>query len=213
MTRLIVIRHGYSVTNASRRYTGHMDVPLTELGLEQAQRVADYLTTHEHIDAVYASDLSRAVDTVAPTAKRLGLTVIPEAGLRELHMGLWEGRLFDEIKVEYREAFEHHRADVDAPCTGGESTRQAFDRVTRTVKRILEENEGKCVVIATHALPCRVIDCMANGAPCEAIREQPFHENASITIYDCENGCFTLKQMNLTTHLTGADSHTPKHLL
>ena len=83
MTRLIVIRHGFSQNNAVRRFTGQADVPLSDIGREQALCVADYLTKNEQIDAIYASDLSRAVDTVAPTAGRLGLSVIPEPALWE----------------------------------------------------------------------------------------------------------------------------------
>ncbi|MBR6727718.1 MAG: histidine phosphatase family protein, partial [Clostridia bacterium] len=102
MTRLIVIRHGFSQNNAVRRFTGQADVPLSDIGREQALCVADYLTKNEQIDAIYASDLSRAVDTVAPTAGRLGLSVIPEPALRETDVGLWTNRIYEEVEATDR---------------------------------------------------------------------------------------------------------------
>ena len=79
MTRIILVRHGQSEANLAHRWAaGATDTKLTALGKKQAELLADYLTAHERIDAIYASPLSRATDTVRPTAERLGLSVIPE---------------------------------------------------------------------------------------------------------------------------------------
>ena len=63
MTTVLLIRHGQSVTNVTQVFTGHYDVPLSPLGQEQARRTAAYLRGHFAIDAIYASDLMRAMQT------------------------------------------------------------------------------------------------------------------------------------------------------
>lgn len=87
MIRLLVVRHGHTVTNATHRYTGQLDAPLTDEGVSQAARLATYLAAHEKIDKIYASDLSRAINTAAPTAAHFGLTITPMPDLREIDVG------------------------------------------------------------------------------------------------------------------------------
>ena len=60
MTTLYIVRHGQSVANLEERFAGHSDFPLTDLGRRQAACAAAYLKEHVRLDAVYASDLSRA---------------------------------------------------------------------------------------------------------------------------------------------------------
>ena len=68
MVKFIIVRHGYSVFNKERRFTGHVDAPLDERGIEQAKRNAEYVIANYKIDCIYSSDLSRAYHTVKPIA-------------------------------------------------------------------------------------------------------------------------------------------------
>lgn len=90
MTTVLLIRHGQSVTNVTQVFTGHYDVPLSPLGQEQARRTAAYLQKNFRIDAIYASDLMRAMQTAQPTAAAFGLPICPEPDLREICAGRWE---------------------------------------------------------------------------------------------------------------------------
>ena len=83
MTTLLLIRHGQSVANLENVFGGHLDKPLTELGLRQAQLTADFIKENFAVDAVYASDLMRAYVTGQTTAERFGLTAIPDRQLRD----------------------------------------------------------------------------------------------------------------------------------
>ena len=82
MTKIIIVRHGESKTNELGILVGQGDFPLTDLGLAQAEQTADALA-EEQIDAVYSSDLMRAMQTATPHATRRGLAVIPDKDLRE----------------------------------------------------------------------------------------------------------------------------------
>ena len=90
MTTVLLIRHGQSVTNVTQVFTGHYDVPLSPLGQEQARCTAAYLQKNFRIDAIYASDLMRAMQTAQPTAAAFGQPIRPEPEQRENCAGRWE---------------------------------------------------------------------------------------------------------------------------
>ena len=213
MTTLLVIRHGFSQNNAVRRFTGQADVPLSDLGREQAELVADYLHKNAKIGAVYASDLCRAVDTVAPTAARFGLSVVPEPAFRETDVGDWTNRVYEEVEESDREAMARHRADPDFPIPGGESNRQVFDRVCAAIHRLGELHDGQTVVIATHAMPARCIEAMSEGHGIEQIGAHRVAPNASIRTYVYENGALRSVGSNVVSHLEKPGEHLPSELI
>ena len=95
-TRIIAIRHGQTAWNAETRMQGQLDTALDALGSWQAQQLAQALA-HEPIDAIVASDLSRAMQTAAPLAAARGLRVQPERDLRERCFGVFEGFTYADI--------------------------------------------------------------------------------------------------------------------
>ena len=213
MTTLIVIRHGFSLSNAARCYTGQQDVDLSPLGYEQAELVADYLCANAGIDAIYSSDLSRAVNTVLPTAKRLWLPVIPLKCLRETDVGEWTGRSYEEVQEQYAEHLARHRTDPDVACPGGESHRQVCARIQGTVLDLLQKHEGQTVVIATHAMPARCIEALSAGHGIEEIREHRVAPNASIRIYTYENDRLISQGRNIVSHLAKPGEVLPDELV
>ena len=76
MTKLLLIRHGFSSGNKEKRFSGQMDLPLSEEGLRQAHLACEYILNNYQVGALYASDLVRAVDTVEPLSKELGLPIV-----------------------------------------------------------------------------------------------------------------------------------------
>ena len=147
MTTLIVVRHGQSVSNLEKRFTGQFETPLTELGHEQAEATARYLDGFR-IDRIYASDLSRAMDTARHTAVRQGLEVIPEKGFREIDAGLWETKEYGFLWNTYRESYDKWLHDIGrAHPDGGESVLELSARVLAALDRVVSENRGKTVVV------------------------------------------------------------------
>ncbi len=100
MTRIIFIRHGNSVGNRDRRFCGHTDVALTELGLKQARLAAEFLRG-ERIDAAYSSDLVRAYETGRIVCESHGILPKRDSELREVDGGLWEGLIYEKIAERY----------------------------------------------------------------------------------------------------------------
>ena len=210
MTRMIFVRHGYSVANEQERFAGHSDFPLAAIGLEQAKYVADYIVKNEKIDKIYSSGLLRTTQTVQPTADALGLPVIAEHGLREIYAGAWEGMKFADIFNQYNDDFSVWLNDLaNVRCTGGESAKELFERVSETIARLGRENDGKTLLLATHATPMRVVDAFSVGDTYENIASHKAPPNASLHIYEYENGNLKRIKTNIVEHLNGQITKLP----
>ena len=211
-TRFFMIRHGYSVANNEKRFAGHSDFPLTDIGRLQAEKCAEALKD-EHIDAIYASDLSRAFETAIPVAKAHGLTVVPHKGLREIFAGEWEGKTFDELYEEYPESFGIWKTDLGAAHPdGGESVAELYSRILTTLGEIAEDNDGKTVCIATHATPIRSVCTAAMGLGAEDMSRIGWTANASISLFEYENGRFTAIYTSKTDHLGDMTTKLPTNV-
>lgn len=214
MTRLILIRHGQSIANLERVYAGHTDIDLSQLGLMQAQKTAEYVTEKYKIDKIYASDLKRAYNTAKPISERLGIEIIPDQRLREIFAGEWEGLKFDYLMEAYKEEYANlWKNDIGkARCPGGESTKELAERILARLKEIATENEGKTVVIATHATPIRSMQCLWQGMSFDEMKDVPWASNASVTEAIYEDGEFSLVFAGYDEHLKDLVSQLPANV-
>ena len=204
MVKFIIVRHGYSVFNKEKRFTGQIDAPLDERGIEQAKRNAEYVIANYKIDCIYSSDLIRAYNTVKPVADVLGLPIIPSKGLRELYIGQWEGRSIAEVKQTEPEALAFYRKRIPESCTpGGETRLQLRERVTRTMAEIAAANDGKTVLIGSHGGAIRALCCAWQGYAIEEIDNVPDLRNASVTVvsYDPQTGRADFELFNYNEQL------------
>jgi alpha-ribazole phosphatase/probable phosphoglycerate mutase len=200
---MIFVRHGYSTANEQDRFAGHSDFPLATLGHEQARLVAKYITEHEKVDAIYSSDLCRAVDTVKPIANALNKEIHTSEALREVNVGIWQGMLVEDVKIKYPKAFLRYKETPGLTrFEGGEGYDDILARALPAVQKIAAENEGKTVIIGTHGGVIRVLRAAWTGIPLERIDEVAPVANASVTEVDCENGSFHIVQIGYADYLT-----------
>jgi len=138
--------------NVDTRLQGHLDIPLNDVGLRQAQHLAQALAQRDTIDAVYASDLSRAHSTAQAIAQAIGQTVRTHEGLRERHFGAFQGRTFAEIEVELPEHAGHWRKRTPdwVPPQGGESLLVLRERIVNTVNELAVRHPGQQIVVVAH---------------------------------------------------------------
>jgi len=127
---LWLIRHGESIGNRDELYQGQDDLPLSPRGRRQAALLAARLAVLHRIQAfsaIYASDLTRAVQTAEPCAQAIGLPILPHSGLREIDVGAWSGLPFAEIERHFPDewAASYPVMDPEQVRGGGESYRQA----------------------------------------------------------------------------------------
>lgn len=129
MTRLILVRHGVTSWNQAGRYQGHQDIPLSDLGRQQAQRVAERLAD-EPIGVCLTSDLVRASETASIIMAKRAVAPVRTTALRELGFGEWEGLGSLEIAPRFPAAWEAWVRDpVAASPPNGETLQQLLERV------------------------------------------------------------------------------------
>lgn len=159
---LFLIRHGRTDGNGER-YVGWEDVPLNEVGRAQARRVAELLSG-ERLDAVYASSLSRALDTARPLALARGLSIQSRDELREIHYGALQGVAKARQRIRLR---HQHRVE---PLPGGESLRDVYERVARVGADLAPAlAAGSRIALVAHFWSVRLIAGALLGLPFAAL--------------------------------------------
>ncbi|SEU05450.1 histidine phosphatase family protein [Variovorax sp. OV084] len=150
-TDLILIRHGETAWNRELRFQGHADVPLNDIGHEQARRLGLRLAGETVVQHIISSDLMRAQQTAAPAASQLSLPVVTSAGLREQFFGVVEGMRSDEIQSLHPRAWEEwleFREDHAMP--EGETAREFHTRVIAALGSIAAAHKGQHLIVVTH---------------------------------------------------------------
>lgn len=190
MVTFILLRHGLSLTNNTKRFTGQTDVPLHEQGVLQAKTACEYIRTHFHVDCIYSSDLSRAINTAKPLAETLDLEIHTTPAFREIDVGCWAYHNFEEIESLYPAQYQAWKQDYyGAPYGDGESFEQLTKRVENALHEIANIDDGKTVLIATHGGAIRAVCAKWRQVPISEIKNNPpLVPNASITIVEYENG-------------------------
>ena len=190
MTTLILARHGHSTYNGKGLYTGQADPPLDKAGQEQALQMAALLA-HQQIDAIYASDLCRAVETARPVATQRGFTLHTDAALREIDMGAFTGLPYAEVGERFPTEYAAFRTNIHAPAKGGESIAAACARIQNVLQRILEAHDGERVLVCSHALTCRLVHCLSQGRTLAHVMDSPVPPNATPVFYSFTEGQFS----------------------
>ena len=176
VTHLHLLRHGKADTGGQRRCYGHSDLPLSKEGEAQTRAITAWAVDHlPHIDGILCSDLSRARGMAEQLAEATGAQLVVDPGLREQHMGAWEGRTWADLTAEdvhgVRQYWTHY-ATTRPP--GGETLQELSDRVGDCIARHWPKLRGQRWVVASHAGVIRTVLCRMLGLPTsEALRFAP----------------------------------------
>ncbi len=168
-TWVYLARHGEVLHAAEGRFFGHTDIALSPAGQTQAAALGRRLGA-EPIDAVYASDLTRARESAAPLAAARGTDVVPVAPLREMAMGRWEGLTFAEIHAREPELCARWLADPFAmPFPEGEGVADLHARAVPALRDVVSRHAGHRIAVVGHGGTNRVILADALGLPLQNI--------------------------------------------
>lgn len=195
---LYLIRHGRQNSTLC-----NVDVPLAEEGKMQGDLLGKRLEKY-HIDAIYSSDLLRAIETAKIINKHLGVTHVIKKELREISFGQLTGKSNDDIQKEFANFFrEQDKLINDIPYPGGENGEDVCNRMYPVIQNIAK-SEYKNVVIVTHGNAIRAILTKILGI--EYSKKPLFAntlENCSITQlkYVRRKDRFYLERLNDYAHL------------
>jgi broad specificity phosphatase PhoE len=195
--QIVLIRHGATDWNLQGRCQGATDLPLSEVGIRQAEEIAATLSA-ESVRAVYSSDLKRARQTAQLISQPHDIEVAIEQDIRELDHGALEGLTFAEIKENYPAFISRWRtepAEIQVP--GGERLIDVAERAWQGLNRITGRHEpGESVVVVSHNFPIMGIVCRITGTPLNQYRT--FHlDPCGVTriSYSSDNN-WTVTQIN-----------------
>lgn len=199
--RLIIVRHGESEWNRIGRYQGQADAPLSEVGLQQADALAERLQ-REPIDVIFASPLQRAARTAQAISRfHANVPFYTESALLEIHHGEWQGLMSDEVIERYGDGLREWRAHpTRAQMPGGESFSNILKRVLDFKEQLLLKYTDKNVLISTHDVVVKILVADALGMNMDRIN-RIWVTNASISVIEYGEDLPYLVSLSEACHL------------
>ncbi|WP_369222423.1 bifunctional RNase H/acid phosphatase [Streptomyces sp. R39] len=200
----VLLRHGETPLTPQKRFSGSggTDPALSDVGQEQARRVADALARRGTIETILASPLTRTRQTAAAVAERLGLDVTVEEGIKETDFGAWEGLTFGEVRERHPDDLTAWLADPSAhPTGGGESFAETAARISATRDKLIAAHAGRTVLLVTHVTPIKTFVQLALGAPLQSLFRMELSAASLSAVAYYADGNASVRLFNDTSHL------------
>jgi ribonuclease H / adenosylcobalamin/alpha-ribazole phosphatase len=200
-TVTLLLRHGQTPMSVQKRYAGLCDVPLTEIGVQQAAAAGKRLAS-VGLTAIVTSPLARAVRTAEEVAAATGAPVEADEGFRETDFGAWDGLTFAEVRERWPAEMAAWLADPAVAPPGGESFADVSSRVEGALRRVLAGHQGRTVLIVSHVTPIKTLVAAALLAPPPALYRMHLDVAALCQIDWYADGPAVLRSFNDTAHLS-----------
>ncbi len=201
MSRLILVRHGQTEWNRVERFRGHIDLPLNETGIWQAEQAAKTIAAKCRVAAVYSGPLSRATRTAEAIGRAVGAAVQVIPALDDFSYGEWEGKSPEEVAAAYPDLYRLWQAQPDmASIPGGESLAGLRERAALAVEEVAVAHPAETVVMVSHRMVCKVLVCYLLGLENSHLSRVEL-DTASISLFEKREPGWTALQLNDTCHL------------
>ncbi len=200
--RLVIVRHGRTVGNEAGINQGWIPGELNDLGKKEAELLAERLAA-ERIDIVYASDLDRVQETLAPFRKlRPDIEIVVTERLREAALGPYEGTPYGAVRDARMKAEAEGRKFL---IEGGETLEQLYDRVASFVDEIIAKHtDAETVCFFTHGGPAiQIVKHLTRFPDEEHMNYHP--KNACYHILERHGDNWKLVAKNVHDHLDGLE--------
>ncbi|MEN6414869.1 MAG: histidine phosphatase family protein [Veillonellales bacterium] len=194
---IYLLRHGSILTKScERRYIGQSDVPLSGEGVRQAHMLqAEF--AGKGISAVFCSDLIRSIATARIICAGLTDNLVIRADLREISMGDWEGKTFNEIAQDYPEEYAERGNNIsNYRIPGAESFEKCRSRMAAAFEDIIDSTAGDIIIVG-HAGINRVLLCHILGMPLANLF-RIYQDYGCINILAGSGGQYRVKLLNGT---------------
>ncbi|MDX3117587.1 bifunctional RNase H/acid phosphatase [Streptomyces scabiei] len=200
----VLLRHGETPLTPQKRFSGSggTDPSLSDVGREQAERVAAALARRGTVQHILASPLARTRETAGAVAARLGLEVTVDDGLIETDFGAWEGLTFGEVRERHPDDLNAWLADPEAePTGGGESFAATAVRIAAARDRLAAAYAGRTVLLVTHVTPIKTFVRLALGAPPASLFRMELSAASLSAVAYFADGNASVRLFNDTSHL------------
>lgn len=209
-TRVYLVRHGATELSAEDRFAGAVDVRLSDVGREQARRLGERLA-REKLAAVYASPMSRTVETARLVAERHQLEVQAVDGLREIGHGRWEGKTRAEVEREFPEEYARYEHDpYSFAPQGGESGLHVTARALPALLELVDRHPGQRLLVVSHKATIRLLLSSLLGFDPRKYRDRLDQSPAALNVLDFKDVAHArLTLFNDTSHYADATANIP----
>ena len=199
---IILIRHGNTALNEKKTFRGHIDIPLDDTGIEQAEKTGKFLKDIG-IEVIYSSPLSRAFTTAEIIQKHQDnkVEIIKETGFMDLDFGEWEGKTYEEVSINYEEIYQKWiRSPFEVKIPGGGTLYEVQDKSWGALNEIIKKNTSRIICIISHriinkVLILKMLDIGANGI--WKINQDP----CCINIFEHNYGMYFVSKLNFNFHI------------
>ncbi len=201
MSLFYVVRHGETDWNREQVFRGRVDVPLNDLGRQQAQAVAKKLSEAD-LTAVYTSPLKRAGETADIVARLCGLQAVVENSFIDMNFGEWQGLTHGDVQSQFPEAYRRwQRSPESASIPGAESLHAVQERVVSALDKLAKRFPDAAVCVVSHRVVCKLLMAWALG-----LDESSFwrirQDTACINVIEYAGQSPVVHTLNDTCHLT-----------
>jgi probable phosphoglycerate mutase len=204
MLELYLIRHGQTDFSRENRFCGSIDPPLNDVGLAMANAFGEHYASQKW-DAIYSSPSQRARSTAEPLAKRIGMDVKIEDGLREIGYGEWESLRHEDVQRQWPEAYAYWAADVASRGTpGGETAFHVAARAAPVLEKIRRHHPEGRVLIVSHKATIRILVCALLGMDVRLFRDRIAQPVAAVTKFEIGKRGPLLTCLGDVSHLPAA---------
>jgi len=180
--QLHLVRHGQTHWNAERRIQGQLDSTLDPTGREQARALGPTLAALG-IGAVYCSTSERARQTLALSLGTPPDEVVYRDELREIRLGVWDGRLWEDVRRDSPEMVERLRkASAGFDVEGAESYVDLQRRGVAAIERIIAEEAAEVVLVVSHGALIKTVLAHYAAQPLATIRTLPSLPNCARSV-------------------------------
>ena len=199
MVTVYLTRHGQTEWNLEKRLQGHGNSPLTEFGINRAKELSKRMKDIK-IDKIYTSPIERAYKTACIVRGDKDTEIKIHEGLKEMNFGDYEGRTTEDVMKENPDwdISAIMRGNLEMRAPNGETLGEVRKRVNSAMKDILEENEGKSILIVGHGITLKAILAFFNDE--EANNEVMGQATLTKVIVDNDN--FKIEFKNDGRHFT-----------
>ena len=205
MLELYLVRHGQTDLSRENRFCGSIDPPLNDVGQRMAEAFGVAYATKPW-DAIYCSPSTRAQQTAAALAARVGVEVITEEGLREIAYGEWESLRHEDVRAQWPEAYAYWAADTASRGTpSGETAFQVAARAAPVIERLRARHPAGRVLVVSHKATLRILTCALLGMDVRLFRDRIAQPVATVTRFD-------VRPTGAMLALLGDASHLPPEL-
>ena len=200
LTRIFLVRHGQTDWNQDKVFRGLADRPLSDAGRAEALAVGEALKD-EPVDAIYASPLSRARQTVEPLARWKHKKIRPLPGVIDIDYGDWSGQADAAVAKAYPKLYKAwNRRPESVRFPHGESLALVAVRAMRALKAVAQAHPGRTVVVASHRVPCKVLALKLLGLPLSRFWDLR-QDVAGINLFEYQPPRVIVHRLNDVCHL------------